>query len=136
MASLFTQPSFLSNSNMYEVNVRQYTAQGTFKAFAEHLPRLKDLGVEILWMMPIHPIGIENRKGTLGSYYSIQNHKAINPEFGTENDFRELVLKVHSLGMKVIIDWVANHASWDNIWTKTNPEYFVKDSNGNFIAYV
>lgn len=131
-ASFFKQPAFLRNSNLYEVNIRQYTVEGTFKAFAQHLPRLKDMGVEILWFMPIHPIGIEKRKGTLGSYYSIQNHKAINPEFGTEEDFRELVIKVHSLGMKLIIDWVANHTSCDNVWTKTNPEFFVKDEQGNF----
>ncbi len=130
--SLFTQPAFLKNSNIYEVNVRQYTPEGTFKAFAEHLPRLKEMGIEILWMMPIHPIGIEKRKGTLGSYYSIQNHRGINSEFGTEDDFSDLVLKVHSLGMKIIIDWVANHTSWDNVWTKTNPEFFVKDAEGNF----
>ena len=133
-ASLFTQPSFLRNSNMYEVNVRQYTPEGTFKAFEQHLPRLKDMGVEILWMMPIHPIGLVNRKGTLGSYYSIQNYKGVNPEFGTENDFRDLVLKVHSMGMKIIIDWVANHTSWDNVWTKSNPEFFVKDESGNFVS--
>ena len=133
-ASMFTQPTFLRNSNLYEVNVRQYTQEGTFKAFGQHLPRLKDMGVEILWMMPIHPIGIERRKGTLGSYYSIQNHKGINPEFGTEEDFRALVINVHSLGMKIIIDWVANHTSWDNMWTKTNPEFFVKDSKGNFVT--
>ncbi len=131
-ASLFTPPTFLQNSNLYEVNVRQYTHEGTFNAFAKHLPRLKDMGVQILWLMPIHPIGIEKRKGTLGSYYAIQNHKGVNPEFGTDEDFKALVLKVHSLGMKIIIDWVANHTSWDNIWTKTNPEFFVKDSVGNF----
>ena len=133
-ASMFTQPTFLRNSNLYEVNVRQYTPQGTFKAFEQHLPRLKDMGVEILWMMPIHPIGIERRKGMLGSYYSIQNHKGINSEFGSEEEFRELVIKAHSLGMKIIIDWVANHTSWDNVWTKTNPEFFVKDAGGNFVA--
>ena len=132
--SLFTQPAFLRNSNFYEVNVRQYTPEGTFKAFEQHLPRLKDMGVEILWMMPIHPIGVEKRKGTLGSYYSIKNHRAINPEFGTEEDFKDLVIKVHSLGMKIIIDWVANHTSWDNVWTQTNPEFYVKDGEGNFIA--
>ena len=133
-ARLFTQPIFLSNSNLYEVNVRQYTEEGTFKAFEEHLPRLKDMGVEVLWIMPIHPIGIVKRKGLLGSYYSIQNHRGINPEFGSEQDFKELVLKVHSLGMKIIIDWVANHTSWDNVWTSTNPEFFVKDADGNFFA--
>ena len=133
-ASLFTQPAFLRNSNLYEVNIRQYTPEGTFKAFEQHLPRLKDMGVEILWMMPIHPIGVEKRKGTLGSYYSIQNHKGINPEFGSDENFKDLVIKVHSLGMKIIIDWVANHTSWDNIWTKTHPEYFVKNAEGNFVT--
>lgn len=133
-ASLFTQPAFLRNSNMYEVNMRQYTPEGTFKAFEQHLPRLKDMGVEVLWLMPIHPIGVEKRKGTLGSYYSIQNHKGVNSEFGIEDDFRDLVLKVHSLGMKIIIDWVANHTSWDNVWTETNPEFFVKDEGGNFVS--
>ena len=134
MARLFTQPSFLANSNIYEVNVRQYTAEGTFKAFENHLPRLKDMGVEILWMMPIHPIGLIKRKGTLGSYYSIQNHKGINPEFGSEDDFRDLIMKVHWLGMKIIIDWVANHTSWDNVWTDTNPDFFARDSNGEFVS--
>lgn len=133
-SSLFSTSVFLKDSNMYEVNIRQYTLEGTFSAFAEHLPRLKDMGVDILWVMPIHPIGIIKRKGTLGSYYSIQNHKGINPEFGSEEDFRALVLKVHALGMKIIIDWVANHASWDNIWTKTNPEFFVRNEEGNFKA--
>jgi alpha-amylase len=125
-------PAFLKNSNMYEVNIRQYTPEGTFNAFAAHLPRLKDMGVEILWLMPIHPIGIVNRKGTLGSYYSIQNFETVNPEFGTVEDFKNLVEKVHALGMKIIIDWVANHTSWDNVWTKTNPDFFVLDEHGNF----
>jgi len=133
-SSLFSIPAFLNGSNMYEVNIRQYTVDGTFNAFAEHLPRLKDMGVEILWMMPIHPIGIVKRKGILGSYYSIQNHKGINTEFGTEQDFKDLILKVHALGMKIVIDWVANHTSWDNVWTETNPEFFVKNEEGDFIA--
>ena len=119
---------------MYEVNIRQYTPEGTFNAFAQHLPRLREMGVKILWIMPIHPIGITKRKGIMGSYYSIQNHKAVNTEFGTDEDFKNLVLNVHALGMKIIIDWVANHTSWDNVWTKTNPEFFVKDEDGNFIA--
>ena len=133
-ARLFTQPTFLRNSNLYEVNVRQFTVEGTFKAFEQHLPRLKDMGVEILWMMPIHPIGIVKRKGILGSYYSIQNHKGVNPEFGTEQDFQDLIIKVHSLGMKIIIDWVANHTSWDNVWTNSNPEFFTRDEDGLFLA--
>jgi glycosidase len=125
-------PNFLKSSNMYEVNIRQYTTEGTFNAFAAHLPRLKDMGVEVLWLMPIHPIGIVNRKGTLGSYYSIQNFEAVNPEFGTVEDFKSLVEKAHALDMKIIIDWVANHTSWDNVWTKTNPEFFIHDEQGNF----
>jgi alpha-amylase len=125
-------PGFLKSSNMYEVNIRQYTPEGTFNAFAAHLPRLKDMGVEILWLMPIHPIGMVNRKGTLGSYYSIQNFEAVNREFGTVEDFKNLVEKAHALGMKIIIDWVANHTSWDNVWTKTNPEFFIQDEHGNF----
>ena len=133
-SSLFSAPTFLNGSNMYEVNIRQYTVEGTFNAFAAHLPRLKDMGVEILWLMPIHPIGIVNRKGTLGSYYSIKNHKGINAAFGTEEDFKDLVLKVHAQGMKIILDWVANHTSWDNVWTKTNPEFFVKTEEGNFVS--
>ncbi len=125
-------PAFLKNSNMYEVNIRQYTPEGTFNAFAAHLPRLKDMGIEILWLMPIYPIGAVKRKATLGSYYSIQNFEAVNPEFGTAHDFKMMVEKAHALGMKIIIDWVANHTSWDNVWTKTNPEFFVHDANGHF----
>jgi len=128
----FNVPGFLISSNLYEVNTRQYTSEGTFKAFMEHLPRLQQMGVEILWFMPIHPIGIEKRKGTLGSYYSIKNFKEVNPEFGTLEDFKFMVKAIHDLGMKIIIDWVANHAAWDNNWTLTNPEFFEKDDQGNF----
>ncbi len=130
--SFFTTSAFLKNANMYEVNIRQYTTEGTFNAFATHLPRLKDMGVEILWLMPIHPIGLLNRKGSLGSYYSVQNFEAVNPEYGTQNDFINLVQNIHALGMKIIIDWVANHAAWDNVWTKNNPEFFLNDEQGNF----
>lgn len=130
--SRFKKPEFLSGSNIYEVNVRQYTPEGTFNAFAAHLPRLKDMGVEILWFMPIHPIGVIKRKGTLGSYYSISNHEAVNPEFGTAEDFKNLVSKIHDAGMKIIIDWVANHAAWDHVWTISNPDFFTKDAAENF----
>ncbi|MEO7266097.1 MAG: alpha-amylase family glycosyl hydrolase, partial [Ferruginibacter sp.] len=109
------------NTNMYEVNIRQYTAEGTFAAFKKHLPMLKEMGVQILWLMPIHPIGILNRKGSLGSYYSIKNYQQVNPEFGDDNDFKELVDAAHALQIKVIIDWVANHTAWDNNWTISNP---------------
>lgn len=119
------------NANIYEVNIRQYSEEGTFNAFREDLPRLEAMGVEILWLMPIHPIGVKNRKGPLGSYYSVQDYKAVNPNYGTEEDFRALVDEAHALGMKVIIDWVANHTAWDNPWTE-NPEWFKLDEEGNF----
>ena len=131
-STLFQFPSFLGSSNIYEVNIRQYTAEGTFNAFAAHLPRLKDMGVEILWLMPVHPIGKEKRKGSLGSYYSVSDHEGVNPEFGTEADLKDLITKIHALGMKIILDWVANHTAWDHVWTKTNPDFFVKDESGNF----
>jgi len=125
-------PEWAVDANIYEVNIRQYTEEGTFDAFAEHLPRLKEMGVEILWLMPIHPIGEENRKGSLGSYYSIVDFKEVNPGFGTKEDFRELVDEAQSLEMKVIIDWVANHTAWDAGWTETNPDFYSRDEDGNF----
>lgn len=129
---LFSAPEWTKNVVIYEVNVRQYTPEGTFKAFEKHLPRLKQMGIDVLWFMPIHPIGEQNRKGTLGSYYSIKDYKAINPEFGTEKDFKDLIKKIHELGMYVMLDWVGNHTSWDNVWTKTNPEFFSKNEKGEF----
>ncbi|MEW6195396.1 MAG: alpha-amylase family glycosyl hydrolase [Bacteroidota bacterium] len=122
------------NATIYEVNVRQFTQEGTFNAFADHLPELKAMGIDILWFMPIHPIGVKNRKGTLGSYYSVKDYKAVNPEFGSLDDFKNVVNKAHQLGMYVIIDWVANHTSWDNVWTQTHTEFYNKDNNGNFIS--
>jgi glycosidase len=133
MTSIETKyPSWFNHQTVYEVNLRQYTKGGTIKEFAEHLPRLKDLGVGILWLMPVQPIGKKNRKGSLGSYYSISNYSQINPEFGSLEDFNSLVKKIHDLGMKVIIDWVANHTAWDHHWTKDHPEFYTRDENGNF----
>lgn len=129
----FIKPDFLSRSVIYEVNIRQYTPEGTFIAFSKHLPRLKEMGIKILWLMPIHPIGKVNRKGVLGSYYSISDHFAINPEFGNEEGLQHLISEAHTLGMRVIIDWVANHVSWDNIWTKTNPD-FIQQEDGKFVS--
>lgn len=128
----FKRAGWLAATNIYEVNTRQYTSEGTFNAFAKELPRLRDMGVEVLWFMPIHPIGKINRKGILGSYYSIQDFKAVNPEFGTAADFKKIIEQAHGLGMKVIMDWVANHAAWDNVWTKDHPGYFERDQEGNF----
>jgi glycosidase len=116
-------------TNIYEVNLRQYTAEGTFNAFVKELPRLKDMGVKTLWFMPLTPIAQKNKKGSLGSYYACSDYSAINPEFGTMDDFKQLMNTAHSLGFKVIIDWVANHTGWDHVWTKEHPEYYLKDSS-------
>jgi glycosidase len=126
-------PEWAKNSVLYEVNIRQYTPEGTFKAFETHLPRLKELGVDILWIMPIHPISVKNRKGSLGSYYAVQDYKGINPEFGTLEDFKSLVKKAHKMGFKVIIDWVANHTGWDNKWITEHKDWYSQDSLGNVI---
>ncbi len=120
------------NTNIYEVNLRQYTTEGSFAAFAKSLPRLRDMGIEILWFMPITPISVMKRKGTLGSYYACSDYTNTNSEFGTVDDFKNLVSTAQKLGFKIIIDWVANHTGWDHRWTVEHPDYYVKDSNGNF----
>ncbi len=127
-------PEWTRNAVIYEVNLRQFTPEGTFTAFRAHLPRLKKMGIDIVWLMPINPIGEKNRKGPLGSYYSVKDYQAINPEFGTMDDFKNLVIAIHDIGMKVIIDWVPNHSSWDNALVITHPEYYLKDSVGNFVS--
>ncbi len=131
-----THPEWSKNVAIYEVNIRQHTPEGTFKAFEEHLPQLKEMGIGIIWLMPIQPIGKENRKGSLGSYYSISDYTAVNPEFGTIDDLKSLVNKAHELGIYVILDWVANHTAWDHPWVKSNPEFYTKDSVGNFVPPV
>ncbi|MEI7896812.1 MAG: alpha-amylase family glycosyl hydrolase [bacterium] len=124
------------NATIYEVNIRQYTQPGTFKAFEQELPRLQKMGVDILWLMPINPLGQKNRKGSLGSYYSVSDYLAVNPEYGNKQDFIDLVKKAHELGMKVIIDWVANHTSWDNKLIEKHPEWYRKDAAGKIVPPV
>jgi len=129
-------PSWSYQSNIYEVNLRQYSGAGTFNAFAKSLPRLKEMGVEILWFMPINPIGVVGRKFTshdLGSYYAVKDYFGVNSEFGTMDDWKELVKKAHDLGFKVIMDWVANHSSPDNVWMTTNPGFYKRDSGGKAV---
>ena len=123
----------IRDSVIYEVNVRQYSESGTFKDFTKDIPKLKDLGVKIIWLMPIHPISETKRKGTLGSYYSISNYREVNPEFGNKEDFDKLVTEAHKNEMYVILDWVANHTGWDHNWIKTNPEFYTKNSSGEII---
>ena len=128
-------PEWTYNAVVYEMNVRQYTPEGTFAAAAEHLPRLSELGVDIIWLMPIYPIGVKERKGTLGSYYAISDYCATNPEFGSLEDFDAFVAKAHKLGLKVIIDWVANHTSPDALWITERPaDWYVRDEQGNTIV--
>lgn len=125
-------PDWAESAVIYQVNLRQFTPEGTIKAFKTHLPRIKALGIDIIWLMPIHPIGIKNRKGGLGSPYSVQNYYAVNPEFGTWDDLKELVREVHRLGMYIILDWIANHSAWDNPLVSEHPEWYVKAKNGSF----
>ena len=127
-----THPEWSKNATIYEVNIRQYTPEGTFRAFESHLPRLKAMGVDILWLMPVHPIGEKNRKGTLGSYYSVKDYRAVNPEFGTMDDLKSLVKKAHDMGFHVILDWVANHSAWDNNLVTEHPEWYTRSLDGNF----
>jgi glycosidase len=133
MIERHSHPAWSYDTNIYEVNVRQYTTEGTFTAFEKHLPRLQQMGVEILWFMPITPISVKGRKGTLGSYYAAQNYTEVNPEFGSLTDFVKLVKTAHSLGFKVIIDWVANHTGNDHIWINEHPDFFVYDEQNEII---
>ncbi len=129
-----TTASWLDTCVLYEVNVRQYTEEGTFKAFEKHLSRLKDMGINTLWFMPIHPISKTERKGTLGSYYAVDDYMAVNPEFGTIEDFQHLVDKAHDMGFKVILDWVANHTGWDNAWIAEHDDWYEHDNDGNITS--
>lgn len=122
----------LEKSVVYEMNVRQYTPEGTFAAAQQQLPRLAELGVDILWLMPIYPIGEEGRKGTLGSYYAVRNYCDVNPEFGTLEDFDNFLAEAHRLGLRVVIDWVANHTSPDAVWVTGQPaDWYERDADGN-----
>ena len=125
-----TTASWLDTCVLYEVNIRQYTEEGTFAAFEEHLDRLKEMGVNTLWLMPIHPISEKERKGTLGSYYAVTDYKDVNPEFGTMDDFRHLLNKAHEMGFKVILDWVANHTGWDCAWITEHDDWYEHTDSG------
>lgn len=122
---------WIKNATIYELNTRQFSENGDFKSILPELDRLKKMGIKIIWLMPIHPIGEVNRKGSLGSYYSVKDYKGINQEFGSKKDFEELVDSIHSMDMKIIIDWVPNHTAFDNHWAKDNKEWYTLDSIGN-----
>ncbi len=126
--SIYQFPQRTQQSNIYEVNIRQYTPEGTFKAFEKHIPRLKKMGVDILWLMPIFPISEKNRKGSMGSYYAVADYKKVNPEFGNEDDLHSIIKTAHENDMLVILDWVANHTGWDNKWVTEHPDWYTHDS--------
>jgi len=125
-------PDWSKNSVLYQVNLRQFTPEGTLAAAEKQLPRIKALGADIVWLMPIHPIGVKNRKGTLGSPYAPRDYFAVNPEFGTLDDLKRFVNRAHELGLHVILDWVANHTAWDNVLVGQHPEWYERDWKGDF----
>lgn len=129
-------PEWSKNLSIYELNVRQFSEEGTFKAIENRLDELKAMNVGIIWLMPIHPIGEKERKGSLGSYYAVKDYKDVNPNYGTKQDFADLVKAVHDKGMFLIIDWVANHSAPDNVWTKEHSDYFTKNEKGEFVPPV
>lgn len=122
-------PDWAKNAVLYQCNIRQFSPEGNFAGVQRELPRLKALGVDVLWLMPIHPIGQERRKGPLGSPYSVQDYRAVNPDFGTLADLQNLIGAAHEQGMKVILDWVPNHTAWDAVWKREHPEYYTKYNN-------
>lgn len=127
-----THPEWSKNATIYQINTRQFTPEGTFAAAQAQLPRLKELGIDIVWLMPIHEIGAKNRKGTLGSPYAVKDYYSVNPEFGTLDQLQQFVQAAHALGMYVILDWVANHTAWDSNLVEEHPEWYVRDWKGGF----
>lgn len=132
MSNRFQPVQWAHNISIYQVNLRQYTDEGTLNAFRKHLNRLADMGVDVLWFMPITPISTKNRKGSLGSYYACSSYREVNPEYGSMEDWKNLVADAHGLGMKVILDWVANHTGCDHEWTHSHPNFYKKNSQGEF----
>lgn len=125
-----THPEWSKTAVLYQLNTRQFTPEGTFRAAQKQLPRLKAMGVGIIWLMPIHPIGVEHRKGTLGSPYAVRDYRAVNPEFGTLADLKAFIGAAHAQGMHVILDWVANHTAWDNPLHAQHPDWYERDWKG------
>jgi cyclomaltodextrinase len=136
ISTTVVHPDWSKNAAIYEANIRQFSTEGSFRKFEAYVPELKKMGVGVVWIMPVNPIGEKNRKGSLGSYYAVRDYTAVNPEFGSPADFKHLVDTIHAQGMRVIIDWVANHTSWDNVWVASHPEYYLKDDKGNFVPPV
>ncbi len=126
-------PEWSKNATIYQINTRQFTEEGTFQAAEKHLSRLKELGVDILWLMPIHEIGQQNRKGSLGSPYAVKDYYSVNPEFGKLDNLKHFVSEAHRQGMYVLLDWVANHTAWDHTLVNEHPEWYARDWKGDFL---
>lgn len=131
--SRLTHPEWARDAAIYQVNTRQLTPEGTLRAAIEHLPRIAALHVDIVWLMPVHEIGVVNRKGVLGSPYAVRDYYSVSSELGTLEDLRTFVDRAHELGLHVILDWVANHTSWDSVLLEEHPEYFPRDADGELI---
>lgn len=128
---MYKHPEWSYSAVLYELNIRQFTEEGTLNAAIERLPFLRSIGIDVIWLMPIYPIGVEGRKGSLGSYYSISDYKGVNPEFGTKDDFRAFVSAAHAMGIKILLDWVANHTARDARWITEQPaDWYERDENG------
>ena len=128
---MYKNPEWSYSAVLYELNIRQFTPEGTFSAARERLPFLRSVGIDAIWLMPIYPIGIEGRKGKLGSYYSIRDYTGVNEEFGSVKELREFIDAAHALGMKVILDWVANHTARDARWITERPaNWYERDEAG------
>ena len=127
-----THPEWAKSAAIYQMNLRQFTQEGTFRAAEKELPRLKQLGIGIIWLMPIHKIGALHRKGTLGSPYAVQDYYSVNPEFGTLDDLKHFVAAAHALGLHVILDWVGNHTAWDNVLVSQHPDWYARNWKGAF----
>ena len=128
---MYKHPEWSYSAVLYELNIRQFTSEGTLNAAIERLPFLRSIGIDVIWLMPIYPIGVEGRKGTLGSYYSISDYKGVNPEFGTADDLRAFVSAAHAMGIKVLLDWVANHTARDARWITERPaDWYERDAEG------
>lgn len=125
-------PDWTRDAVIYQLNTRQFTREGTLRAAQAQLPRLAKLGIGIVWLMPIQPIGQKNRKGTLGSPYSVRDYRAVNPELGTLDDLKAFVAEAHRLKLRVILDWVANHTAWDNALVTEHPDWYIRDWKGDF----
>jgi len=122
--------SWVARCAIYEVNVRDFSPSGDLKGVTRGLDRIQASGANVIWLMPIFPVGVLNAKGPLGSPYAVRDYNAINPAFGTSADLRALVRAAHARGIKVILDWVPDHTSWDNVWITQHPEYYVHGDDG------